>query len=237
MKSRLTFILVVCAFAGAPAVADVLGCVDLKETGTDPALVMTITSSGYNGGAYVGIYKINIAAPGYGMLVGDLDSFCIDLWDKSTPDYHEYQVLPLDEAPDPGAGPMGSTRASYLAELLNKEWVAGLTSTERAALQAAVWEVVDEGRGGDVPAPSAFDVTDGTFRVSGDTAVIEMANDMLDSITDGASFASYLALSDDTLSGVLGQWQDYVVRVPLPAAVLLGMLGLGAAGLKLRKFV
>jgi hypothetical protein len=30
--------------------------------------------------------------------------------------------------------------------------------------------------------------------------------------------------------------QDQLVRVPVPGAVLLGMLGLGAAGLKLRKF-
>ena len=33
-----------------------------------------------------------------------------------------------------------------------------------------------------------------------------------------------------------GNAQDQLVRVPLPGAILLGVLGLGVAGLKLRKF-
>jgi hypothetical protein len=35
----------------------------------------------------------------------------------------------------------------------------------------------------------------------------------------------------------IGYGQDLLYVVPVPAAVLLGMLGMGAAGLKLRKFV
>ena len=37
-------------------------------------------------------------------------------------------------------------------------------------------------------------------------------------------------------NGYSGNAQDHLVRVPVPGAILLGLLGLGAAGLKLRKF-
>jgi len=70
--------------------------------------------------------------------------------------------------------------------------------------------------------------------------------------TSQAFLLDYAAFAGDTLIGTGGiQWgpgwsypstswaptRDEVVAVPVPAAVLLGMLGLGASGLKLRKFV
>ncbi len=196
-----------------------------------------------------GLYELNIQSPGYGgVLVGDLDALCIDIWDNSTSSYHEYQVLPLDEAPDPGAGPMGPVRASYLASLLNNEWKTGLTPIEKSALQAAVWEVVDEGRqriwpdgttsSNPDPVRENFNVSTGTFQVAGDADVVKIANEMLARIAaGGASFANYLAVSDSTVPGVLGRYQDYVVRVPLPGSILLGAFAVSLAGRKLRKFV
>ena len=62
---------------------------------------------------------------------------------------------------------------------------------------------------------------------------------MLTSITTpGAGW--YVALSNPSMSDLDWEngdrtYQDYLVRVPVPGAVLLGILGLGAAGMKLRK--
>jgi hypothetical protein len=42
--------------------------------------------------------------------------------------------------------------------------------------------------------------------------------------------------TDKDCNGYYGYAQDQLVRVPVPGAVLLGLLGLGVAGLKLRKF-
>ena len=47
-------------------------------------------------------------------------------------------------------------------------------------------------------------------------------------------YGGYNALADSTSTGYYGAWVSYVV--PAPAAAVLGLIGLGAAGLKLRKF-
>jgi hypothetical protein len=155
---------------------------------------------------------------------------------------------------------MGSLRAGYLATLLNTYWdqdnwssVTSRTfdlgggpavySANRvaAAVQAAVWEIVDEfntdttGWTGDTVVPTGWNVKSDLFRVSGDATVQNLANAMLSSVvgTGPSSFANYWGVSN---SRDASHYQDYVVRVPAPAAVLLGMLGLSVAGLKLRKY-
>lgn len=233
MMRRIITGLVVCTFIAAPALADIT--VNVKELSTTPATALTIQSSGYDGGAYVGVYDISIANPsaGYTGPLGTVESFCIDIWDLSTTSYAPYKVVSLDLAPDGGAGPMGATRAGQLAQLLNTYWVTGMSNSDKTALQTAVWEVVDEKSG-------TLNTGSGTFYVSsygGNNAapVITRANEMLGSITNGASFQNYLALSSPAVAGAT-QYQDYIVKVPIPAAFLLGMLGLGAAGVKLRRF-
>ena len=88
-------------------------------------------------------------------------------------------------------------------------------------------------------APSSYDVnagaTQGAFYLTGVDAdgykqdARDLANGWLRALSvGGVDFSNYLGLSNE---GV----QDYVVRVPVPAAFVLGLLGMGAAGLKLRK--
>ena len=51
-------------------------------------------------------------------------------------------------------------------------------------------------------------------------------------------FGSLVALGSETELGFLVQAADFhISAVPAPAAILLGLLGFGAAGLKLRKYV
>lgn len=220
---RMIIVAAVCALACSSALADIT--VSLVELSTDPAGSVTVSSSGYDGGALAGVYKLHIKDPsaGYTGPLGYVDSFCIDIWDLTQPGYTTYTVVGLDQAPDLGAGPMGNVKAADLAELLNKNWVAGMTPTQKTALQLAVWEVVDE------LSSNSYDISSGQFSATGDGSVITEATNMLATITTGASsWANYLALTT-TLD------QDYVVKVPLPGAVLLGAIGLIAAGRKLRK--
>ena len=262
MVRKLMFVAAMCGAWATPAMADLIGTVNLREINTSPGVILTVDSSGYGpGGAWVGVYNLQLSGvagvPAWmnPYLTDNVQSFCIDLWDNSylgTPG-HPYEVKTLDEAPDPMEAPgglgMGGARAGYLATLLNKYWVPGLTdSTEAAALQSAVWEIVDEHRliapdpalwnarnddaGGTLPAS-------GDFYVSDDT-IANRSNVMLAFVAGAgvSPFNNYVGLSDHSTdeNAPLGEWQDYVVRVPLPAAVLIGILGLGTAGWKLRKY-
>jgi hypothetical protein len=65
------------------------------------------------------------------------------------------------------------------------------------------------------------------FRIANaDTAT---ANGWLAGLTGNGPRADLRALSNASS-------QDFIVQVPLPGAILLGFLGLTAAGLKLRRF-
>lgn len=242
---RLAFVAVLWVFLSVPALAGIY----VKEVGVDPGLVLEVVSSArdYSMSAWAGVYRLNI----YGSdaedlgISGTVGSFCIDIYDYSPSDHHvPYAVAPLEQAPDPGAGPMGVDRARYLATLLNMHWSDALTDVEAAALQTAVWEIVDEGIGSDpVPAEwNAWKYTNygalpdsGNFYVK-NYQVAMLANAWLGEVRNigGSDYEEgYLALSNHAYCGPY--YQDYVVRVPVPAASLLGVIGMAVAGLRLRR--
>lgn len=242
---KLIFVITLCAFAAVPAAADMT----VTEKGVSPGLVTSIHNypGYYSGGAYTGVYQLTIVGSTTpGLANGTVDSFCIDIC-QFAPSGQSYEVTSLNAAPiNTDAGPMGETRARYLATLLDKYWTDwspsgneilgySYTNNEAAgALQLAVWEVVAEFKGqGQTFNPGGWTVSGGQFSATcGDSVVISLANSMLGDIAVEnylSDYGNYRALSSNSQ-------QDYVVRVPIPGAVLLGMLGLGAAGLKLRRF-
>lgn len=245
MKS-VVFIAVIGAFLASPALAGVW----LKQTTIDPGLLVDISSTGYDGLTWAGVYNLDITSSTVSGLGGPTESFCIDIWDVNPSVDVEYEAVSLADAPDPGAGPMQATKASQLAQLLDAYWndTELDSNLKAAALQTAVWEVVDE-KLTDVTGAYVYDVTTGNFQVVAESSSYTLsqlttaANDMLDSITSGVDYSGYLALTNDTVHNVdingdyagLGTYQDYVVKVPVPAAFVLGLLGLGVAGTRLRK--
>jgi hypothetical protein len=249
MRRPFAFVLVLCVCT-VPAAADMT----VTETAVNPGLVTSINSypGYYSGGVYTGVYKLAIAGSTTpGLPNGSVDAFCIDICQFS-PSGQVYSVASLDAAPvNTDAGPMGELRARSLATLLDRYWVAWSPSGNviggspgtytddqaAAAVQLAVWEIVAEFKGQTLDR-SGWTVSPVTGRqfsaTSSDGSVISLANWMLEDIAsvaaDGlSSYKNYRALSND-------RQQDYVVRVPVADAILLGLLGLGAAGLKLRKF-
>lgn len=245
---RAIFVVAVCAALAVPALAD-LGTVQVREVSMGPNLTMTIHRSGAtsdNKTVYIGIQNLALQQNGtdpipdivgYDPTTGMVSAFCIDIWDWSSGSYNVYSLVELDGAPDPAAGPMTSAQAARLAELLDAHWGTDpLTAIQSAALQAAIWEIVNETTDdGTIVDISGYNVGSGVFSLTGGDSLSDqqaarvLANDWLSDLSyDGIDFSSYLALSND---GV----QDYVVQVPVPAAFVLGLLGMGAAGLRLRK--
>ena len=256
---RVVFITVICAFVAAPVLADLT----VQYSGASPAMSMYVESSSSISEKWLvtGQYKIDIQGTDTGDITGApgiVNAFCIDLWDWApTSPLISYTLKPLDMTPDTGAGPMGPIRAEYLATLLNTYWDRDNWSSDAsrtfgstvysadqvaAAAQLAVWEIVDEfntditGPDGDTVITDDWDVKSGLFRVSdGDMVVLDIANAMLSSVVaiGPSSFGNYQGLSNSSDDS---HYQDYVVMTPIPPSVVLGLLGLGVVGLKLRKF-
>lgn len=217
----------------------------VKAIGVNPGMTMGVTSSGIDGTLWTGIYNLSVAGSDARDLgiEGTVQAFCIDIWDYApTSSYKSYEAVSLEQAPDPGAGPMGLARARYLATLLNTYWTTSLTNLEAAALQTAVWEIVDEGNVNPNvadPVPSSWNVWKdaekrGNFYVS-NYDVANLANQWLGEVRNlgGSDYDEYLALSSRSTSGPY--YQDYTVRVPVPGAALLGLIGMATAGLRLRR--
>jgi len=229
-------IVVACLLVSVPAMADMAG---VRFSSVESSSSTTLAY--YNGpsatvvsykGVLTGDYRIELGASTSGPLPSYLTSgvqpgICIDIQDLSTSGWQDYTVLALKDAPDAWAGPMGPTRAAYVQQLLDRYW--GKATTNAGALQIAVWELVDEGRhAGSVPALGTFNAESGDFSASGSLAAL--ANTYLGGLTGlWTAKYDYTALSNTV-------YQDFVVRaVPVPGAVLLGMLGLGYAGVRLRR--
>jgi hypothetical protein len=218
---RALLIASVCALTAIPALADFT----VTETGVNPSAAVTV--SFYGSQVYAGVYRMTIS--GDGALNGNWGGFCIDVSQLSG-SASNYNTSTLATAPIPGAS-MGDVRAGQVAWLLNKYWGASPDATTASALQAAVWEIINE------KTDSTYNLASGNITVSGGGAAtaagwLNTINALTAGGYDWAGYGSagYTALVSPTL-------QDYVIRVPAPAAVLLGMLGLAAAGRKLRRFV
>lgn len=241
--------LLVTAFIAVPAMADPYGTADVSYGGRYRTEIVTIDDGGLGSPlrVYAGLYNLTITnavemdgvTPLEFGTIGVLDSdigLCIDILDRANSTPHLYDVVPLAEAPE--WGPMGVGRAQQVANMLDAHWTKNITSEQAAALQVAVWEVVNE-------SGATYDVASGDFKVTAYAggnydAFAGLANTYLASV-DTAGNGWYVGLTNP--SGTLpddpkfteGAYQDYLVRVPVPGAALLGFLGLGAAGAKLRR--
>ena len=255
-------VIIILGFAAAPAMADFT----VEYVDVNPGQSIRIVSTGIDGRVTAGQYQVDIQGD-TGDIIGApgvVNTFCIDLWDYAPVGVEaSYTIKPLDQTPDLGAGPMGDERAGYLATLLDKYWddnnwadsasrtIDGTqytADTFAAALQVAVWEIVDEGNTyGSTPDPVDTDdwgAKTGDFHVvtytySGiSNTVATLANKMLKYVADTgpSGYSNYRGITNTTDDC---HYQDYIVRVqapvPAPAAVLLGIIGFSAAGIKLRK--
>lgn len=185
----------------------------------DPSDFMLVQSIGWNGAT------------------ASFWSFCIEglqYVDGADQSNFNLGVIYLKDAPNPGtpipgmAG-MGVSRANAISELFNENYgtpsMLMNSSTDMAAFQLAVWELVYDG-------PGSINLSGGSFRAAAGLSVINKANAYLLAL-DGTYTSNYeiLALSSDVSAS---KYQDQMIAVqgfgnvvPVPAALPAGLALLG----------
>jgi hypothetical protein len=250
MKRTILLSTLAVVLLAGPALAGPYGTVELKETNVTPRITRNIYGPGFAGGvnAYVGKYNwalrnadLDVDNDGdvdgddnpFGMQgIGDISTsgFCIEM-QYSTGNYRQYSIIDLWDAPEiagPGGQDMGVTKADYIRELWDAQYDSiGTSNTRAAAFQAAVWEIVyEDAQVWDVNAWDSDDLANNSsFKIAGDDddSVVSLAQGWLDALQGIGGNRNLVAVSNDS-------YQDYVVEVPAPGAIVLGMMGLGLAG-------
>lgn len=115
----------------------------------------------------------------------------------------------------------GGKAAAYLYDTFLAD---ANTEIKAAALQIAIWEVVDDFGG-------LLDLTGGNFKLNGSSAVAAQANTYLAAIPGGVS--GYVTSDIVLKSGFSPQSQHLLV--PEPAAVLLSIFSLPIIGLRRKR--
>lgn len=168
----------------------------------------------------------------YITVAGSFQSFCLELGEEVVPGdpyYYKIGTAAVEGGVPGGSDPLGAATAWLYTQfatgqLANYNYTVGsLREASAKQLQNAIWYLEGE---------------TGTFGFSAQTMAW---------ITAAESAAATPAVWGDTIGNVrvlnlftksiVTQCQSQLYMVPVPGAVLLGLLGLGYAGTKLRKMV
>ena len=240
---RLTFITAICALLAAPVWADQVTTVDgygIWQAGQGGEFTLKPSASL---SWVLPYYSASTRNQGSQVVPGSFQTFCLEqaeyVYANTT-----FDVVLNDKAVLGGVAFPGDPLSVGTAWLYH-EWQQGTLAgydyadtgvgrhESAVALQNTIWWL----EGGADPGANVFKTAVLNEFITEAKATADNAGQYAVAVLNLWVPGHINDFSKDTSGNYLYLRQDMLVCVPIPAAVLLGMLGLGAAGLKLRKFV
>lgn len=214
---QVILIAVVCAFVAAPTLADMTVVVANNPGGANNGGPFTATVTGDPIGGY---------ATG-----ASFRTFCLETGITYNPGQMYYGTVDSGAISGGGGAVGGSDPISAQTAWLYNNYLdgtlvylSGYTESDRgSAVQEAIWRLEDE--------------TSHSTPSNVVTLALNLINQANTAVTSGYTNTNVMALNLWSNANHTGDAQSMLVRVPVPAAALLGMLGLSAAGLRLRRRV
>jgi len=201
----MSLLTVVSAEANQFNIGDTLS---VAEASINPNLVINVKitspSLNYSGGVYAGINQLTINGS------QTVNGFCTDPFHYSSSSALTYTVVDLANAPkgDPFGSGMGSADALTIEKLWGAHYSAGMSATDAATLQLAIWDIVG----------------------STDFSTTSTLNTTANSWISTVNAAGYNGPVAD-LVGLTGPGQDYVVQNVPDGGVSVALLGMTFLGL------
>lgn len=210
IKSTALAVAVTGLFAGQPALADMLNFNGFS-TGSVSVSIRSPIRQSFSAGGF-SMTNVNTGS--------SFQAWCVDIFDHLARSTN----YTLTSGTTFYSGDTGkATALSHLAS----NWLSSVTnSTNSAAFQLAIWEIVNETSGG------SYSLTAGNFKARSSGAVISAANNMLSNLSGSLAYTTNVWAQNYAHST-----QDLAVFAPVPEPQTYAMMlaGLGLIGFVARR--
>jgi hypothetical protein len=217
IKSTAVAVAVAGLFAAQPALADTLTYNGSWNGLGYGSATITSLSPALTEGVPAGAIAMTNTTPNPDV---SFQAWCVDIFHTlASSSSYTLQNATSFYASDPG-------KATALSELASHSLSSVTNTTNSAAFQLAVWEIVNETSG------HGYSLTGGNFRASSESAVINAANSMLGNLSGPITLTANVWAQNTP-----GSTQDLVVFAPVPEPETYAMMlaGLGLMGFVARR--
>lgn len=230
-KMRTLTIAIAIGISAGAAAADTVR-MEFDHTGAGRNVRMTVGGTSFNCFAGQLVHNFSNGSGAAAGLSGNHTTFCADLMQSVTSSGATYAVAGIQSLSSAQGMGAAKSQAIYDMYAFANGSQMGADADMAAAFQLAIWEVIYDYNAGD---SSSLNLASGTLKAK-NTNGSSLSGSILAKAAALFSAIGSNSAQDGLMGFSNGSYQDQIVQiVPVPAAALIGLAGLGLAGYARRR--